>query len=62
MLINNQPPAGVYQHNYVRLAFLVGALLLFIGYVAVVQIYEDGRYRKLERKRQAKESFSFSLS
>ena len=42
MLINNQPPAGEYRHNYVRLAFLVGTLLLFAGYVAVYQLYERG--------------------
>lgn len=46
MLINNQPPAGEYRHNYIRLAFLVGSLLLFIGYIAVGQIYERGEYRK----------------
>ena len=46
MLINNQPPAGVYRHNYVRLGLVVGALLLFIGYIAVGQIYERGEYRK----------------
>jgi len=46
MLINNQLPAGEYRHNYVRLAFLVGTLLLFIGYVAVGQIFEHGNHRK----------------
>ncbi len=46
MLINNQLPAGEYRHNYVRLAFLVGTLLLFIGYVAVGQILEHGNHRK----------------
>ena len=40
MLINNQPPAGEYRHNYLRLAFLVGTLLLFAGYVAVCELYE----------------------
>ena len=46
MLIHNQPPSGEYRHNYIRLAFLVGTLLLFIGYIAVGQIYERGEYRK----------------
>lgn len=47
MLINNQLPTGEYRHNYIRLAFLLGTLLLFIGYVAVGQLFEgrhDGKY------------------
>ena len=42
MLVNNQPPGGEFRHNYVRLTFLVGTLLLFVGYVAVGQIFERG--------------------
>jgi len=46
MLINKQLPAGEYRHNYVRLIFLVGTLVLFIGYVAVGQLFERGNHRK----------------
>jgi hypothetical protein len=46
MLINKQLPAGEYRHNYVRLIFLVGTLVLFIGYVAVGQLFEHGKHRK----------------
>jgi hypothetical protein len=42
MLINNQPPGGEYRHNYVRLVFMLGTLLLFIGYIAASQILELG--------------------
>ncbi|CAF0975865.1 unnamed protein product [Rotaria sordida] len=42
MLINKQLPAGEYRHNYVRLALLVGTFLLFIGYIAVNELYEYG--------------------
>jgi len=42
MLITNQPPVGEHRHNYVRLAFLVGTLLLFAGYVTVCEVYERG--------------------
>jgi hypothetical protein len=46
MLVNNQLAAGEYRHNYIRLAFLVGTLLLFIGYVTVFQIFDRGNNRK----------------
>ncbi|UJR22934.1 hypothetical protein I4U23_025961 [Adineta vaga] len=42
MLINNQLAPGEYRHNYIRLAFVIGAVLLFTGYVAVYQIFERG--------------------
>lgn len=42
MLVNKQIPPGEYRHNYVRLTFLVGTLVLFIGYVAVGQLFERG--------------------
>jgi len=42
MLVNNPISAGEYRHNYVRLAFLVGTLVLFIGHVAVHQLFERG--------------------
>jgi hypothetical protein len=42
MLINNPIPSGEYRHNYVRLIFLVGTVLLFIGYNIVDQLSEDG--------------------
>ncbi len=47
MLINNQLPAGEYRHNYIRLAFLVGTLLLFIGYIAVYQFFDRDNNRRL---------------
>jgi hypothetical protein len=46
MLVNNQLPLGEHRHNYVRLAFLVGTLLLFIGYITVNQLAERGNNRK----------------
>ena len=42
MLINNQPPGGEYRHNYVRLVFMLGTILLFIGYIVAGQILERG--------------------
>ncbi|CAF1288087.1 unnamed protein product [Adineta ricciae] len=42
MLVNNQLAAGEYRHNYIRLAFVLGAVLLFIGYIAVYQLFERG--------------------
>jgi hypothetical protein len=50
MLINNQSPGGEFRHNYVRLAFLVGTLLLFVGYVAVGQIFERGNNGRFYQK------------
>ena len=47
MLVNNQLAAGEYRHNYIRLAFVLGAVLLFIGYVAVYQLFERGSNCKL---------------
>ncbi|CAF0768155.1 unnamed protein product [Adineta steineri] len=44
MLINNQLAAGEYRHNYIRLAFILGTLLLFIGYIAVCQLFERGNH------------------
>lgn len=46
MLINNQIPAGEYRHNYLRLAFVVGTLILFIGHVAVNQLSHHGNNRR----------------
>jgi hypothetical protein len=46
MLLNNPLPAGEYRHNYVRLAFLLGTLLLFIGYVAAGQLLDHGNNRR----------------
>jgi len=46
MLINNQIPSGEHRHNYVRLALLVGTLILFIGYIIVNQLSERGNNRK----------------
>ena len=51
MLTANQLPAGEYRHNYIRLTFLIGTLLLFIGYVAVYQLFERGNNRKYLRNR-----------
>jgi hypothetical protein len=45
MLLNNPIPPGEYRHNYVRLAFLVGTLLLFIGHIVVNQLHERGNNR-----------------
>ncbi|CAF1362214.1 unnamed protein product [Rotaria sp. Silwood1] len=42
MLVNKQPATGEYRHNYVRLALLVGTLLLFIGHMAVNELYDYG--------------------
>lgn len=42
MLVQNIIPAGEYQHNYVRLIFLVGTLILFVGHIAVHQFAERG--------------------
>ena len=49
MLVNNQLPGDVYRHNYVRIAFMVGALLLFIGHVGVYEFYERGNTRTSAR-------------
>ena len=46
MLINNQVPVGGHRHNYVRLAFVIGALILFVGYVVVHQVHERGNSRE----------------
>jgi hypothetical protein len=50
MLINNAVPLGEYRHNHVRLAYLVGTLLLFIVYVVVNQFAERGNNRKFIKK------------
>jgi hypothetical protein len=50
MLINNQIPAGEYRHNYIRLALLIGTLVLFIGHIIINQLAEQGNNRKLTRK------------
>ena len=42
MLVTPPLPANGYRHNYVRLVFVLGTLLLFIGYIAVNQLYERG--------------------
>jgi hypothetical protein len=42
MLINNQIPAGEYRHNYIRLALLIGTLVLFIGHIIINQLAEQG--------------------
>ena len=42
MLIQNTIPAGEYRHNYVRLIFLVGTLILFVGHIVVHQLSERG--------------------
>lgn len=42
MLLNNQPPSGEYRHNYIRLGFLVGTLVLFVGYIIIDQLFEQG--------------------
>lgn len=47
MLINNQVPPGEYRHNYVRLIFLVGTVLLFAGYIVIDQFYERGYNSKI---------------
>ena len=46
MLVNNQVPLGEYRHNYVRLVFIVGTLILFIGHIVVNQLSERGDNRK----------------
>lgn len=46
MLINNPLPSDGYRHNYVRLAFVIGALVLFIGHVVVDQLARRGDNRK----------------
>jgi hypothetical protein len=46
MLINKNLPAIEFRHNYIRLIFLVGTFLLFIGYVAVAQLFERGNSRR----------------
>lgn len=50
MLVNNQLPGDVYRHNYLRIAFMVGALILFIGHVGVYEFYERGNTRMLTGK------------
>lgn len=47
MLVNPPLAAGEYRHNYIRLGFLVGTLLLFTGYVAVGQLFERGTTRRI---------------
>ena len=47
MLINNQIPLSDYRHNYIRLALLVGTLVLYIGYIAVNQLSERGNNCKV---------------
>ncbi|CAF3086619.1 unnamed protein product [Rotaria sp. Silwood2] len=42
MLVNKQLLAGEYRHNYIRLAFLVGTLLLFIGHMVVNELFDHG--------------------
>ncbi|CAF3017539.1 unnamed protein product [Rotaria socialis] len=42
MLTNNQPPAGGPRHNYIRLGFLVGTLLLFIVHILVNEFFGNG--------------------
>lgn len=42
MLTNPPIAPGEYRHNYVRLAFVLGTFFLFIGYVAVHQVFERG--------------------
>lgn len=46
MLLNNPVLAGEYRHNYIRLAFLIGTLVIFVGYIAVNQLAERGNNRK----------------
>ncbi|CAF5100127.1 unnamed protein product, partial [Rotaria sp. Silwood1] len=41
MLVNNQVPSGGYRHNYIRLASLIGTVLLFVGYIIVDQLFEQ---------------------
>lgn len=50
MLVTPPLPANGYRHNYVRLVFLLGTLLLFIGYIAVNQLYERGNSSVLTNK------------
>jgi hypothetical protein len=47
MLVNTPIPSGEYRHNYIRLAFLLGTLLLFVGHVAVSQLFERGSSGKV---------------
>ena len=39
MLVNNQGAISGHRHNYVRLTFLVSALIFFIGYIIVQQFF-----------------------
>ncbi|CAF1330842.1 unnamed protein product [Rotaria sordida] len=45
MLVNNQVPSGEYRHNYIRLISLIGTVLLFLGYIVVDQLFEQGANR-----------------
>ncbi|CAF3327708.1 unnamed protein product [Rotaria socialis] len=42
MLLNNQVPSGEYRHNFVRLIFLIGSVIFFIGFIFVDQLFEQG--------------------
>ena len=47
MLPNNASPAGEYRHNYLRLVFLIGAVLLFVGHATVNQLSDRGNNCKI---------------
>lgn len=47
MLINNQIPLSDYRHNYIRLALLVGTVVLYIGHVVVNQLSARGHNCKI---------------
>ncbi|CAF4065753.1 unnamed protein product [Rotaria magnacalcarata] len=42
MLLNKQVPPGEYRHNVVRLIFLIGTVIFFIGFIIVDQVFEQG--------------------
>ena len=46
MLVNNPIPAAGYRHNYVRLGFLIGTILLFIAHITLQQVYERKHHRQ----------------
>jgi len=60
MLINNQVPLGEHRHNYVRMSFLVGTLILFIGHVVVNQLFERGNNRVFPNSTLRAEELSFN--
>ena len=49
MLPENASPTGEYRHDYLRLVFLIGAVLLFAGHATVNQLSDRGNNRKIFR-------------